>query len=106
VVVHLSEHSPPFYSARTVIMKVSHLESDVLQQERIEAELIVAMLFRFRARRGLGVLYSLASVVPLMAIILFVTVPIAFAIAGTIAGSVAVWLVARLCGYGGFSRMQ
>ncbi len=41
-----------------------------------------------------------------MAIILYVTVPIPFAIAGAIAGSVAVWFVARLCGYGGFSRMQ
>ena len=87
-------------------MRVSPLESDVLQQQRIEAELIAARLFRFRARRGLGVLYSLASVVPLVAIILFVTVPVPFAIAGTIAGSVAVWSVARLCGYGGFSRMQ
>jgi hypothetical protein len=82
------------------------LESDLLQQQRIEAELIAARLFRFRARRGLGVLYTLASVVPLLAIILYGTVPIPFAIAGTLAGTIAVWSVARLCGYGGFSRMQ
>ncbi len=87
-------------------MNVSHLESDVLQQQRVEAELIAARLFRFRARRGLGVLYSLASVVPLLAIILYATVPLPFAIAGALAGSVAVWFVARLSGYGGFSGMQ
>jgi hypothetical protein len=66
------------------------LESNVLHQQRIEAELIAARLFRFKARRGLGVLYSLASVVPLVAIILYATVPLTFAIAGAIAGSVAV----------------
>ncbi|MDA4112430.1 MAG: hypothetical protein OK474_00060 [Thaumarchaeota archaeon] len=82
------------------------MESDVLQQQRIEAELIAARLFRFRARRGLGVLYSLASVVPLLALILYATVPIPFAIAGTLAGTIGVWLVARSCGFGGFSRMQ
>jgi hypothetical protein len=82
------------------------LESGVLQQQRIEAELIAARLFRFRARRGLGVLYSLASVVPLVGLILYATVPIPFAIAGVITGTIAVWLVARLCGFGGISRMQ
>jgi hypothetical protein len=82
------------------------LESDVLQKERIEAELIAARLFRFRARRGIGVLYSLASIVPLVGLILYATAPLLFAIAGTVAGTVAVWLVARLCGFGGISRMQ
>jgi hypothetical protein len=81
------------------------LESDVLQQ-RIEAELIAARLFRFRARRGIGVLYSLASIVPLVALILYAAVPLPFAIVGTMASTVAVWLVARLCGFGGFSKMQ
>jgi hypothetical protein len=82
------------------------LESDALQEQRIEAELIAARLFRFRARRGLGVLYSLASVIPLMALILYATVPLPYAIAGTIVGTVAVWFVSRLCGFGEFSRMQ
>lgn len=82
------------------------MESDALQEQRIEAELIAARLFRFRARRGLGVLYSLASVIPLMALILYATVPLPYAIAGTIVGTVAVWFVSRLCGFGEFSRMQ
>jgi hypothetical protein len=81
------------------------LESDVLHQ-RIEAELIAARLFRFRARRGIGVLYSLASIVPLVALILYATVPLPFAVVGTIAGTIGVWFVARLCGFGGFSKMQ
>jgi hypothetical protein len=82
------------------------LESDVLQEQRIEAELIAARLFRFRARRGLGVFYSLISIIPLTGLILYATVPLLVAIAGVFAGSLAIWFVARACGFGGFSKMQ
>jgi hypothetical protein len=82
------------------------LETDVLQQQRIEAELIAARLFRFRARRGVGVFYSLVSIVPLLGLILYNTTPLPFAVAGELAGILAIWFVSRLCGFGGFSKMQ
>jgi hypothetical protein len=82
------------------------LQEDVLQQHQIEAELIAARLFRFRARRSLGVFYSLISTIPLLALILYATIPLPLAIAVTVAGIIAVWFVARLCGFGGFSKMQ
>jgi hypothetical protein len=82
------------------------LESGVLQQQRIEAELIAARLFRFRARRGLGVFYSLISILPLLGLILYNTAPLLFAVAGELAGVLAIWFVSRLCGFGGFSEMQ
>src|ERR1017187_1299241 len=79
---------------------------DVLQQQRIEAELIAARLFRFRARRGLGVFYSLISILPLLGLILYNTTPLLFAVAGEMAGILAIWFVSRLCGFAAFSRMQ
>jgi hypothetical protein len=82
------------------------LETDVLQQERIEAELIAARLFRFRARRGLGVFYSLVSIIPLIGLILYATVPPFLAITGVIACSLTIWFIASACGFGGFSKMQ
>jgi len=75
------------------------LEGDVLQQ-RVEAELIAARLFRFRARRGLGVLYSLLSVLPLLGLILYATVSPQLTIAGVVTGTLTVWFVARFYGFG------
>ena len=82
------------------------MEGRVLQQQRIEAELISARLFRFRARRSLGVLYSLCSILPLIGTILFATTPFPFAVAGTLAGIVVVWFAARSSGLAHISRMQ
>ena len=82
------------------------MEARVLQQQRIEAELIAARLFRFRARRSLGVLYSLCSILPLLGVILFATVPLPFAVAGSVAGILAVWLAARSSGLAHLSGMQ
>ena len=82
------------------------MESEVLQQHRIEAELIAARLFRFRARRGLGVFYSLISILPLLGLILYNTTSLPFAVVGEMAGILAIWFVSRLCGFGGLSRMQ
>lgn len=82
------------------------MEEQVLQQQRIEAELIAARLFRFRARRSLGVLYSLCSILPLLGVILFATAPLPFAVAGTLAGIVMVWFAARSSGLAHISRMQ
>jgi hypothetical protein len=82
------------------------LESEVLHQHRIEAELIAARLFRFRARRGLGVFYSLISILPILGLILYNTTPLLFAVIGEMAGILVIWFVSRLCGFGGLSRMQ
>lgn len=78
----------------------------MLQQQRIEAELIAARLFRFRARRSLGVLYSLCSILPLLGVILFATVPFPVAVAGSVAGILSVWFAARASGLAHLSRMQ
>lgn len=75
-------------------------------QQQIETELIATRLFRFRARRGLGVFYSLISIVPIMGIILYLTVPLLLVVSGIIVAYFAVWYVARLCGFAGLTRMQ
>ena len=82
------------------------LEEQVLRQQRTEAELITAKLFRFRARRSIGVLYSLFSVLPLTGVILFATVPVPLAIAGVLGGMLLIWFVARYSGLAQLSRMQ
>lgn len=82
------------------------MEERILQQQRIETELIAARLFRFRARRSLGVLYSLCSILPLLGIILFATVSLPFAVAGSVAGIFMVWFAARSSGLAHLSRMQ
>ncbi len=82
------------------------LEEQVLQQQRVEAELIAARLFRFRARRSIGMLYSLFSVLPLMGVILFATVPPLFATAAVLGGILVIWFVARSSGLAQLARMQ
>lgn len=82
------------------------LEEEVLREQRVEAELIAARLFRFRARRSIGVLYSLFSVLPLMGVILFATVPLLVAITAVLAGILVVWFVARSSGLAQLARMQ
>lgn len=82
------------------------LEEQVLREQRAEAELIAARLFRFRARRSLGVLYSLFSVLPLAGVILFATVPPPLAITGVLVGMFVFWFVARSSGLAQLSKMQ
>jgi uncharacterized membrane protein YqjE len=82
------------------------LETDNLQQQRIEVELIAARLFRYRVRRGLGVFYSLIAIMPILGIILYLRVPTFFVVSGLIAGYLAIYIAARLCGFSGLSRMQ
>jgi hypothetical protein len=77
-----------------------------LQRQRIEAELIAARLFRFRARRSIGVFYSLLSILPLMGVILAATVPVPLAIIAVVSGAVVVWAVARSSRLSGISKMQ
>jgi len=72
----------------------------------VEAELIAARLFRFRARRSIGVFYSLLSILPLAGVILAATVPIPFAVVAVASGAVVVWSVARSSGLSGISKMQ
>jgi len=82
------------------------LEAQVLQHQRVEAELIAARLFRFRARRSVGVLYSLLSILPLTGVILAATVPVPFAVVAVVGGAVVAWYVARSSGLSGISKMQ
>ena len=77
-----------------------------LQQQQIDAELIAARLFRYKVRRGLGVFYSLIAIMPVVGIILYVSVPLAFVVSGLIAGYFAIYIVARLSGFAGLTRMQ
>ena len=82
------------------------MKTTVSEQERIEAELIAARLFRFRARRGLGVFYSFISVLPLLGLILNATISPMAAVVGVVAGTFVIWFLARACGFGGFTLMQ
>jgi hypothetical protein len=77
-----------------------------MQQQRVEAELIAARLFRFRARRSVGVLYSLLSVLPLIGVILAATAPVALTIVAVLCCSLVIWFVARSSGLVGISKMQ
>ena len=72
----------------------------------MEAELIAARLFRFRARRSIGVFYSLLSILPLAGVILVATVSIPFAIVAVASGAVVVWSITRSSGLSGISKMQ
>ena len=82
------------------------MERGLQQQQQIEAELIAARLFRFRARRGVGVFYSLISMLPIFSTILYATTTPLLTILGVVASTLAIWFVARLSGFGGFSGMQ
>jgi hypothetical protein len=72
----------------------------------MEAELITARLFRFRARRSLGLYYSLVSIVPILGTILSLTGSASLVIAGILAGVILTWSLARLWGFARFSKMQ
>jgi hypothetical protein len=85
---------------------VAKLERDAFLQQQIETELIATRLFRFRARRGIGVFYSIISIVPMLGIILYLTVPLLLVVSGIVVAYFAVWYIARLCGFAGLSRMQ
>jgi hypothetical protein len=82
------------------------LDKSTLQQQQIEVELIAARLFRYRARRGLGVFYSLMAIIFPWAIALYLTVPLPFVILGLIAAYLPIWFVAKLSGFSGLSRME
>jgi hypothetical protein len=77
-----------------------------LQQQQIEAELIATRLFRYRIRRGLGVFYALITVMPVLGIVLYLTVPLLIVVSGLILGYLAIYIVARLSGFAGLTRMQ
>jgi hypothetical protein len=72
----------------------------------MDAELITARLFRFRARRSLGLYYSLVSIVPVLGTILSLTGSASLVIAGILAGVILTWSLARLWGFARFSKMQ
>jgi hypothetical protein len=82
------------------------MEKDTLLQQRKEAEVITARLFRFRTRRSTGLFYCLVSISPILGTILHFTLPLSLAIAGTLASFLVMWWIARLWGFGRFSRMQ
>ncbi len=82
------------------------MEKGNLEQQQIDAELIAARLFRYKVRRGLGVFYTLIAIMPVLGIILYLTLPLLFVLSGLIAGYFAVYIVARLSGFAGLTRMQ
>lgn len=78
-----------------------------LEGQRKEAGEIVYRWFRFRARRGLGLFYSLLSFLPLIGSILgtlFASEDVT--LAGITVGIVCFWVVARVAGFRGFGRMR
>jgi hypothetical protein len=82
------------------------LERNEILKEQIEVELIASRLFRYKVRRGLGVFYALMSVMPIVGIALYLTVPTVFVVAGLVIGYLAIYVIARLCGFSGLTRMQ
>ncbi|MGA2664768.1 MAG: hypothetical protein ABSF83_07475 [Nitrososphaerales archaeon] len=77
-----------------------------LEAQRREAEGIVYRWFRFRVRRGLGVLYCFFSFLPVLGTILYAlsgSLDVSL-VGGTVAG-VCASLVFRAAGFRGFSRM-
>jgi hypothetical protein len=81
-------------------------EIDAREQERQGAKNIALSLFRFRARRGIGVFYSLFSVIPLLAYYLQ-KVPVPQTASLVILGTATflVWLASRMAGFRAFSQM-
>ena len=80
-------------------------KEDLLVQQ-YEAELIAARLFRYKVRRGLGVFYALVAAMPIVEIALYLLVPTLFVVAGLIAGYLVIYIIARLSGFSGLTRMQ
>jgi len=77
-----------------------------LEGQRKEAGDIVYRWFRFRVRRGLGLFYSLLSVLPVLGVILgnlFASEGVT--LVGVTIGIVCVWIVSRIAGFQGFGRM-
>jgi hypothetical protein len=81
-------------------------EYSLLQQQRIEAKAAMLRIFRFKARRGVGVFYSLVSLLLLGAFLLFGRSYSPFLVlAGVFVAATAVWYVAEAAGFRGFDRM-
>jgi hypothetical protein len=81
-------------------------EYSLLQQQRTEAKSAMVRIFRFRARRAVGVLYSLVSLYLLtIAALLVSSVSVYLIVAGAFVGWLAVWYVASKMGFNGFERM-
>jgi len=77
-----------------------------LEGQRKEAGEIVYRWFRFRVRRGLGLFYSLLSVLPVIGSILGTLVSQNVALVGVTVGIVCTWILARTVGFQGFGRMR
>ena len=82
------------------------MEKEEFLQQQTESELIAARLFRYKVRRGLGVFYALIAAMPIVGIVLYLTVPTLFVVSGLVAGYFAIYVVARLGGFSGLTRMQ
>jgi len=81
-------------------------EYSLLQQQRMEAKAAMLRIFRFKARRGVGVFYSLVSLLLLGAFLLFGRSYSPFLVlAGVFVAATAVWYVAEAAGFRGFDRM-
>ena len=90
------------------MQQVKNAESSDLEglvRQRLEAEEIALRLFRFKGRRGLGVLYSAATMLLLIEIITFELAGSALLVIPEIlVGVVAVWYATAKSGFSGLAR--
>lgn len=78
----------------------------LLEQQRKEAEQIALSLFRFKARRSVGVYYALLSSLFPTAVILSDLLHSSYEVlAGLIVAAFALWCVSRAAGFQGLSKM-
>jgi hypothetical protein len=75
--------------------------------QRAEAKKAMLRLFRYRARKGIGVFYSLISLLFLLDLTIFSSrVSLYEGVAGIVAAAAVIWYVARLAGLHGLDQME
>lgn len=81
-------------------------QSSLFEQQRVEAKVAMLRIFRFKARRGVGVFYALVSLLLLAVwtIVRTFSSPI-LVFAGLVTGASVMWYVARAAGFRGYDRM-
>jgi hypothetical protein len=80
--------------------------SSLFEQQRAEAKVAMLRIFRFKARRGVGVFYALVSLLLLgvWAITRVFSSPL-LVFAGLVAGASVTWYAAKAAGFRGYDQM-
>jgi hypothetical protein len=81
-------------------------ETEAPEQQMQGAKNIALSIFRFRARRGIGVFYSLFSIIPLLSYYLeaiAASQTLSLVVMGT--AILLVWIASRMAGFRAFSQM-